>query len=401
MKRKHKFGEEYQASCPVCGAILKTKSGLVGHLALAHGVKAAKGQIDELAIVAPDGKASYTPSADTAGVKPDMLNMAHTSSMAHSVSGPGGPQELKKLPVSELRNQVEFLKLQSEKDKLLSGRQDARLPDLSEKLGFGSFVPAVAEQIQNRAFGVQQQPQKSSIAEGLEIVEKVKSIFGNNNSELELLSKMGLNLKDLIELKRSPVAPDTLSVGGVSLQGVSLTPGVLHDVFMYRAVEKEAEAKEAAAKAEAARSQGIQDLMADFFQKLGANLPAVVDGIKGGISSNTGSRVSSAPVIVEGKLGESGEISCCRCASVITIDAKQDEVRCSMCGQNYKVERVGAAKPEVGAQPETEHPFKCPVCGKETFLSNFPDDSPFVCPGCSQDSGRLVGQLKLEMVEGK
>jgi hypothetical protein len=390
MKRKHKFGEEYQASCPVCGAILKTKSGLVGHLALAHGVKAAKGQIDELAIVAPDGKASYTPSADTAGVKPDMLNMAHTSSMAHSVSGPGGPQELKKLPVTQLRTEVEYLKLQSEKDRLLAGRQEAQKPlDLAEAAGLGSMTEPIKVAVQSRAFNVSQE---NSVLNTVKILAEVKNLLAPTSENhihegdqlirtIEAIAK----IRELFGTNKNQVTASDFSIAGVPL-GSMPVEAIVPVLGYLEQREKN--------KAEEMRDKEFRGMAADFLTTLGQHKEEVLSGIKGSFAGNAGNQ---NPTIVEAEVDTEGQIQCPSpgCHNIINVKPQDSQARCEICGRQFQIERK-QKESKVEAEAQQEVPFICASCGHSTYLSSLglQDSDSFACPHCNQPTNSSVGELR-------
>lgn len=354
MKRGYKFPEDRQQVCPVCGKVVASKSGLVGHLSLAHNLKAGAGEIDEV-IEAP----------------------SETSA------------------ISQLHRQVDKLKLEGERDKLLAGKvQNPEYPDAAQVAGLGKMTEPVKEVIQGRAFGVQPQAasQEDGILKTLEIISQVKGIFGggnNGDNTLQILQQLGIDLKELLVNRNSPTAPQGMSVAGIPLAGASLSAPVITALLDYQGKKEQAEA-------EATRQQGYQTMVADFLEKVGR--PEILQGISNGlagIGSRQRQRVSA---------NQPQSLPCPKCGGQLDINGLSvgDMVKCAnpACDGEFQLLPPGQpdiASAEVSSESDAAEnvvlTLKCPSCETVFRPTDLTDADPVTCPECHEPLG-LLGNAK-------
>lgn len=238
--------QDFGLQCEICGQRFKTPQGLAGH-----------------------------------------KQFKHSSAGVNGTSPGGSPGS----PVKELRTEVTQLKLEKEKRQLT-----AELPstspaaqDLMSQAGLGSLEGGAKELAQRRALGLTDQEKAPSWFDkllanpaGVKLaVDGLKGILGvdrNSGDNLAgLLKDLGFNLKDLLLGASSPKA-GALSIAGVDLTGVNLTPELLQGILQYKAAEEKAKQEFQGRKA-----------MSDSLEKLiGLISPELVKRVIGNLSRGNG-----------------------------------------------------------------------------------------------------------------
>ena len=237
---------DFGLQCEVCGERFKTPQGLAGHKKYKHN------------------------SADPKSPSP---------------GGSSAPS------VKELESEVKMLKLQVEKKKLTTElpSSSAETEDLMSRSGLGALDADVKAQAQRRAMGLTEQAPGQGWLDkllanpaGVKLaVDGLKGILGvdrNSGDNLAgLLKDLGFNLKDLLLGASSPKA-GALSIAGVDLTGVNLTPELLQGILQYKAAEEKAKQEFQGRKA-----------MSDSLEKLiGLISPELIKRVIGNLSRGNG-----------------------------------------------------------------------------------------------------------------
>jgi len=373
--------------CPICGKGGLSAQGLRGHLRFIHKVAIGPGEhLDD--VLSNEAAAGGAPGDDTPS---DVFTATSLKPVERGYStGPGG--KVSPGSVSELRQLVEKLKLEKERDSLLSQRrEDVHVPDVSERLGLGPLRPEVAEQVQGRAFNVAQDSQDSTL-KVLKIITEVKNLFspsGDHTDSADSLIKTIqaiTSIKQLFSGNNSPtLAPAGFQIDGVPLAGLDSQAIVAILEYLEKRKENEIEAK---------RQQGYQDLVADLFSNL--SKPQVLEGIKGSLAGvGSQSRISA---------GQPQTLPCSFCKKPIDVTGVPigSQVECLSCHNVYTLLPPEEAEPTAPANKveakATDFVLTCPSCHGQFYPDSlFSDSENVFCPKCGQDFGKQLGELKLEM----
>jgi len=395
-------------TCPVCGEPFSSQ-GLRLHLFAGHGIKVPAGTtLKEFLAddISREAAAGGAPGDDTLS---DVFTATSLKpgTGGYPVSGPGGVQELRRVPLSfkgealstsQLRNEVERLKLEGERSRLLAGRQQESKPlDLAQQAGLGEMVDPVKTVVQARAFNVPQDSEDKTL-KIIQAFKEMKDLFlpsgGNHSDNIGDFVKMieaVLKLKELFPSKgQATTAPD-FNIAGVPLG--SMPVEAIVPVLSYLEQREKN-------KAEEMKDKEFRGMAADFLTTLGQHKEEVLSGIKGSFAGNAGNQ---NPTIVEAEVDTEGQIQCPSpgCHNIINVKPQDSQARCEICSRQFQIERKQKEnKVEAEAQP-TEHPFKCPTCGGETYLNSLglPDEAAFSCPKCGQPTSSTVGELK-QLLQG-
>lgn len=306
MKKKYD-SEENQRECPICGAILKSPQGLIGHLRFAHQVSANPGQIS--------------------------------------------PADNPRLGIPELKGEVEKLKLEKERDQLLVGKTDKPIPDVSEAAGLGKLTEDIKGILQGRAFNTQpQQPGVIDQVKGLaEAATAIKMAFGGNDSKqgdptLALLKLLGFqDLRQLFQSISGPKMGAGFEVGGVSLAGAQITPDVAIALLK---LQGEKETSAAQIKVAEERNALFEGAIKRFGGAIAEAIGKGAAGIGQGAARGT-TGISSKKGHLEAALGEEGEVDCPGCGNPVFIAPDATQAQCE-CGVVIDIKRQ-AGKVEPGS----------------------------------------------------
>ena len=357
---KHKYNlKDQNLPCdfPGCGRFFKSPQALFAHRRMVHH------QFQDKAV--PDSE-----------VKEDQVSSEET--------------------IKVLRGEVSQLKLEKEKRQLTAELPStaARSMDLMEQAGLGSLEGRAKDLAQMRALGVKDQGQAPSWLDKLlsspggikTAIDGLRGILNINNHQGDntatLLKSLGFDLKSLILGASSPKA-GALSIAGVDLQGVNLSPELLQSILAYKGAEVKA----------AAEFEGKKS-MADSLQNLVKLItPEVISRFSGGRRGNGAAGTISQEIIPEVE----NIVVCDLCGAENKMPADLtpgQTVKCQgeNCSRSWVAEDPQARQPKPErvkrqvevkeAQPATS---SCPGCGQLIDLSNRVIGEAVKCPVCQEE----------------
>jgi hypothetical protein len=349
-------GFRYQGSfeCSFCGAKLRSRQGLFGHIQLKHG--------------------------------PEALQEWIASERAERQKASGGVP----LPDTKaLKTELEALELEEKLSALKAKQADraARVPDLSEMAGLGPMQPEIAREVQGRAFGAPQpQPPRFDLMSLLTssnlpvILSALKGALGvgQGDSVASVLKDMGLSLPDLIRAAVSPPKRvDGLVLGGVDLSGVSLTPEMFGSILQYKASEEKVKLENESRKE---MTESVNRLVTLLTPLMAERL---------GVKKEAGGSVS--------RKGEESEILTCplcnRENSVPYNISAGQVIHCGTegCQQSWTAESARAERPAAKKkrQAKVREPdpvtISCPGCKQSIDVSGKPIGTEIRCPVCDTE----------------
>ena len=336
-KAKKQYRDEH-ISCPLCSRSFKSPQALSGHLHFYHALTPKPGEVGEL-ISNPDDS------------------------------------------IPRLKEQVEKLKLQSERERLLAGKaREPSYPDLAQISGLGELTPEVKQALQQRSFAITEQKlgfldQLLANPELLKIVMNgLKSTFGNDShgdNTLAILQSLGIDLKELIQNRNAPKFGD-FTVAGVNLAGSAMTPEVLIQFLKWQESRENALAQQ---KAEQEKSRLYEDMGTNLFKLLGEHAPEIREGIKSSLSGIGENKIAA---------GRS-TLSCPLCGNNINVAGIQlgTSVECPKCHSSWD---LAPGEGQAGAEPSqlVLEPFRCASCGKVLDVTDWKPGGMYSCVYCGQ-----------------
>lgn len=301
--------------------------------------------------------------------------------------------------IKVLRNEVSQLKLEKEKRQLTaelpSTKNEAQ--DLMQQLGLGNFDPEVKAAVQRRAVSLASSDQGQapgwldkilSSPGGLQaIIEGVKGVLGvSHNNEgsngLGILKELGIDLKQLWERSQAPRGDSSFKVGGISLDGVSLTPEVWSSLIQFKAAEDNLAYQKAKDGAMADGLQSIIKIVTDS---------GILGRLGGGMAKGPGrnSGIISQEIMPGSEPAGFKPFTCPKCGHKNQLPehlVPGMEVHCEGqgCDQVWTVYDEGA-QPKPQRQVEKKQVEVKPPIVEET-----------PCPGCAQLinlDGRTIGEI--------
>lgn len=350
--------------CPVCQRWFKSPQALRGHL-------------------------RFTTCGDKVEGFPQEENIKRWPSGSDSPSQgiKGLEYEIKRL---ELERKIRELAVSAP-------QQAHKIPDMAEQAGLGTMTEPIRTEVQSRAFGVSEHQNNPGLVDLLKspnlpiILKAARGALGvqeGGSDTLDILEKLGLNLRELIELARrgeeGVKAPAGLKVGSIDLQGISLTPELLGIVLKHQdsqqryAYERERDST---------LMDGIQDLGALVKSYLEDRAVAKTNGA--GISAEAKAE-AEAP-------GEILELVCPECqteftvnmldyppGSVIECPNEECPVTWPIVSRREAMAQERTWRKEAANQPEPVT-LEC-SCGQLLDISGLEIGSKIRCPLCEQET---------------
>jgi len=383
MKEKPRVYANFDLPCELCGKRFKTPQGLAGHIQIVH---SSAGPSPGAAV----GRSSGAPGAPS--------SVAPEAGASGALSGGSAGQS-----VAELRAEVEGLQLQLKRRKLVAELPAAvaEPPDFMQQSGLGRFDDAVKAEVQRRAVGMAEQrpPEPHWLdrllanPESLKLgIDALKGILGVRDRDGQsdnlsgLLKDLGFSLKDLITGASAPKATG-LTVGGISLEGASLTPSLLDSIMKYKAAEEKSKADFESHKLMA---DALQDAIKELAPAI-ADLAAGRQGAPGPIQRQPGPGPE-----VQDLQPQFAECPVCRQGIAIPPGFTGGELHCeakladgSSCYGKIDLEvipdDVARGKGKKKAKPEPGSSLKCSGCGQLIDVSDKPLGSTVRCPVCQDE----------------
>jgi len=307
--------------------------------------------------------------------------------------------------VSDLRREVEELKLQVEKSKLqreLPGPGAAdRFPDIAEQAGLGPLNPDVQSEIQRRALQLAgQAPSQSFDWQSFAgMLSAMKEIMGQKDrGSLDgslggLLKDLGYpSLRELLQAGTSPRAPETLEVGGINLSGASLTPELLRSILEYKRQEAQAAVEADGRKQLAdALDRGIKAILPEIMAARGAG-----PGAGGPLAGMAGEGPAELQVLVCPKCQAENPLPD-DVSPGMAINCAGENPDGSRCDFIWQIEdRRAARHGPIGREPVRKKVVQperdtiaCPTCNQAIDVTGRPVGDDILCSVCGAEF-RLV-----------
>lgn len=291
--------------------------------------------------------------------------------------------------ISGLREDCERLELLAKRRRLTSElpATSTRTADLMEQSGLGPFTEESRTLAQKRAMGIRDQDQVEgwfskllSAPGGIQAgVDALRGIIGvghnNEGSGLGILKELGVDLKQLWERGQATKADSALSVGGINLNGVRLTPEVLTSLIAFKQAEDDLNYQ----KTKDASFRDNMNVIIDLVKSSG-----ILNRIGGEIAKGSFPKPGAERDISEKYMPEVADnvFTCpvCQTENTIPADAQPGvRIQCQGpgCEQSWVVEDPQVRQPQrqVKKKPvKIEEPIieetACPGCGQLLSLAN-------------------------------
>ena len=295
--------------------------------------------------------------------------------------------------IQRLEEEVRTLKLEQEKRRLEASTVSDVKPDIMSTAGAGEISGQAKEIAQMRILGLTQQPQPESwfskfLAQpgGIETMAKaLKGILGvesHSTGDLEVLERLGINLRDLLKPQTPVTPPGTLKIGNLDLTGQALSPELLIAILNH---ESRLEAAKAEAESKNAMAGSLERLVTEFSPLIAKKLGGFVGG---GVSSRPNNRQSEGQLATEPPA--SRWFTCSKCSTEIEIPPGWPtgaKIICPACSEEYLPQPAdtGSQKKRVQVPvAEEKTTVRCP-CGQILDVSGRDLLSRVKCPVCLKE----------------
>lgn len=325
--------------------------------------------------------------------------------MIHNLRDKAVPEpgaQVKKVSAEDLESEVRVLKLQEAKREL-----EAKLPpsarpeDIMSRLGLGNLTGEAQTIAQKRVLGIMDQGQAPNwlsqllsspggIKTAIDGLRGVLDIHPKNDgsSGLGVLKELGIDLKSLLEHSQATKADSSFKVGGISLDGVRLTPDVLSSLIQFKQAEDSLTYQKS-------KDESFRDGMQQLIKLVTDSgiLNRIGGGIVNGLKRGAGRDISQE--ILPGS--EPGEqiIICPRCGTENKLPADigpGTTFKCigPGCEQSWITEQARqpqrqAKKKQVKVEAPIAEETACPGCGQLVNIDGRNIGETVKCPACGDE----------------